>query len=115
MPGHVVARAQEESKGARQIAVNEPEGLVVDLGGIGGHLADVATNEGQGSLVGIEPSQAANALKGLVVVDVAADSVHRIGRIDDDASRLQGFRDLADLAAFGIVGVDLKQHSLVER
>ena len=58
----------------------------------------------------VETAEPADPFYGFMVEHIATKAIDRIGGIDDDASFLQFFRNLADLSAFGIIRIDPEQH-----
>ena len=68
-------------------------------------MAKVCTYEGEVSFVQLHPLKLSDALQGIAVSDVAAQSIHRIGRVDDNPTFAKALHHLLYLPLIGILRI----------
>lgn len=69
-------------------------------------MAQVVANERELSLLWFDVSDFTDTLNGLSVVDVATDSVNRIGRVDDNPTFTKTIHHFTDGLRIGVLFID---------
>lgn len=77
-------------------------------------IGKVVADEGKLRLLWINTLQSADSLYRPHLMNVAAESINGIGRIDDDATALQTVYDLADQPRLRVLGMYAKNHGYAE-
>ncbi len=89
--GHFFAGFQNKGIRAGQVLFQKAVQWRADGLGILAEVAEVAAQEGELHLEGIDAFNLADALNGFGVLNAAADAIDRIGGINDDPAFSQGF------------------------
>ena len=63
-------------------------------------------------LAWIDAFETTNALDGPFLQGVAADGIHRVGRVDDDTAFFQDFDDAGEILGVVVFFVEFNQHIL---
>ena len=106
--GHVPRRLEDEGVRARQEAPEHAVDLVVD-DGVPRDVREVRAHEGE-RVRPIHPLDRVEALDRVLVREVAAQAVDRVGRVRDDAAVVQRIHGALDLAWLRMGRVDGEEH-----
>lgn len=73
-------------------------------------MAQITAYKGEIGLFDVHPFQAGHPFYSPAVGDVAPQTIYRVGRIDDNPSFTEDFRNFPDIFGVRVLVVDFDQH-----